>query len=541
MAASTIGRDNTERRRVEAALRMSEERYRGLFEHMAEGYAYCKMIFEGGEARDFIHLAVNAAFETLTGLKAVTGKRITEVIPGMRESDPELFATFARVALTGQPEKFEIFFTALKMWFSLSVYSPAQEFFVAVFEVITGRKQTEEQIIRMNERFALATRAARLGVWDWDIPANNLVWDDQMYELYGVRKEQFAGAYEAWLKGLHPDDVERSNAESQQALRGEKDYDTEFRVVWPDGTILHLKAYGQVIRDMNGNPVRMIGINHDITERVRAESQREAALEALRELNATLEQRVADRTCELAVANERLTEVDRLKDEFIARISHELYTPLVNIKLYLGLLDHGKPEKHAEYMETLRREAARLQQLIEDLLRISQLELDAARLQLEPIDVNQLLAQLVIDRSSLARERDLRIENQPAPDLPLALADATLLLQALSNLITNAVNYTPSGGTIMLNTALQPGDAQAWVTCTIRDSGPGISAKDLPHIFERFYRGEAAKDYTIPGTGLGLSICREIMEKMGGRITVASVPATEGSGAAFTVWLRPAD
>ena len=272
----------------------------------------------------------------------------------------------------------------------------------------------------------------------------------------------------------------------------------------------------------------------DITERKRAE-------EALREFSTVLEQRVADRTRQLAAANARLTEIDRLKDDFISRISHELRTPLVNIKLYLDLLEHGKPEKHDQYMETLRREAARLLQLIEDLLRISELDRDATRLQLAPIDLNQLLAQLVNDRSGLARDRDLQIESRLSPDLPKAAADPALLLQALSNLMTNATNYTPAGGTITLSTALQPGENQAWVTCTIRDSGPGISAKDRPHIFERFYRGEVAKDYTIPGTGLGLSICQEIVNKLGGHITVESEPATKGSGAAFTVWLKLAN
>ena len=130
---------------------------------------------------------------------------------------------------------------------------------------LTERKKTTAQLARLAERFDLATRSAQIGIWDWDIVQNRLDWDDRMYELYGIKKEDFAGAYEAWLNGLHPEDYSSSNELSQQAVRGEKEYDTEFRVVWPDGTVHWLKAYGQVIRDADGTPLRMIGVNYDIT------------------------------------------------------------------------------------------------------------------------------------------------------------------------------------------------------------------------------------------------------------------------------------
>jgi two-component system cell cycle sensor histidine kinase/response regulator CckA len=136
------------------------------------------------------------------------------------------------------------------------------------------RKHVEENLIRMNERFELATRAASLGIWDWDVPKNQLVWDDRMFELYGVNGRDFTGAYEAWVRGLHPLDAARAEAEIQQALRGEKEFDTEFRVVWPDGTVHYMRASAEVIRDGIGQPIRMTGVNYDITGRVHSEEAR---------------------------------------------------------------------------------------------------------------------------------------------------------------------------------------------------------------------------------------------------------------------------
>jgi putative nucleotidyltransferase with HDIG domain/PAS domain S-box-containing protein len=138
--------------RLKQELQESEERYRSLFENMIEGSAYCQMLFEDGRPHDFVYLGVNAAFEKLTGLKDVVGKKVTEVIPGIREADPELFEICGRVAMTGKPEKFEMFIEALKMWFSISVYSPEKEFFVAVFDVITERKKGEEKLGRLYQQ-----------------------------------------------------------------------------------------------------------------------------------------------------------------------------------------------------------------------------------------------------------------------------------------------------------------------------------------------------------------------------------------------------
>ncbi len=137
---------------------------------------------------------------------------------------------------------------------------------------ITERKRAFDEIKKANERMQLAADAAHFGIWDFDIKENRLEWDDWMFRLYGMSRDDFSGAYEAWQAGVHPDDLERSSKEVEQALRGEKEFDTEFRIVRPDGTIRHLIAHAVVSRDLDGTPLHMTGVNYDITQRVEAEA-----------------------------------------------------------------------------------------------------------------------------------------------------------------------------------------------------------------------------------------------------------------------------
>ena len=147
----SITRDIEEIRQAQDALRQSEEHYRSLFDNMLTGLAYCRMLFENGRPRDFLYLSVNRAFGALTGLTDVAGKWVSEVIPGIRESNPELFEIYGRVASTGMPETFETYVAPLGIWFSLSVYRPEPDHFVAVFDNITARKRAEEEKHRSRE------------------------------------------------------------------------------------------------------------------------------------------------------------------------------------------------------------------------------------------------------------------------------------------------------------------------------------------------------------------------------------------------------
>jgi PAS domain S-box-containing protein len=263
-----------------------------------------------------------------------------------------------------------------------------------------------------------------------------------------------------------------------------------------DGTLYDATLTIAPLHAPAGSPAGFVGVQHDITQR---------------------------------------KELERLKDEFVANVSHELRTPIANVKLYISLLTRGKPERREEYLQTLRRESARLDKLIENLLDLSRLDLGTTRLDLNPIDLNQLTAQLSADRAALASSRDHTIDYQAEEPQVIALADPAALGQVFTNLLTNAINYTPAGGSIVVSIAYRQQDGQRWATFTVKDTGPGISAADLPHLFDRFFRGEAGRRSGAPGTGLGLAISDKIVDRLGGQITVDN---QLGHGAAFTVWLK---
>ncbi len=272
------------RHSLDIKLKESEEKHRLLFQSHVAAFALHEIICnEAGEPIDYRFLEANPAFEKLTGIKAerIIGRTVREVMPG---TEMYWINEYGKVVLTGTPAHFVQYSRDLDKYFEVTAYRTQPGRFAISFIDVTERKRTEEELNRMNERFVMATRAARMGVWDWDIRKDELIWDDRMYELYAIKREDFPGAHEAWLRGIHPDDRARSEKVSKEVLSGKKEYDTEFRILWPDGTVRILKAYGMVIRDESGNPLRMIGVNYDVTEQKHAEGalhQSEQRLKAL--------------------------------------------------------------------------------------------------------------------------------------------------------------------------------------------------------------------------------------------------------------------
>jgi len=232
----------------------------------------------------------------------------------------------------------------------------------------------------------------------------------------------------------------------------------------------------------------------------------------------------------------RFQELNRMKTQFVSDVSHELRTPLANLSIFLDLLaSEQNIAKRDKYQATLRRETNRLTELIEDLLTISRLESNRIQFSIKDVEIVSLIRNLVEDRLPIARQHNLELTTDSLPDEVFALVDPRLLTQVLSNILTNALNYTPAGGKIRLMASEHQDAETTWVTISISDNGYGISTEELPNIFDRFYRGAAGRNTSLPGTGLGLAISQEIIKRMGGKITVES---ESGAGSVFTIWMK---
>jgi signal transduction histidine kinase len=302
----------------------------------------------------------------------------------------------------------------------------------------------------------------------------------------------------------------------------------EYRIADSKGDFRWIYDYTIVLYDDNGNPTHLHGYLLDITQRKHAEQE-------LAKHRDQLEDLVNERTAELQAANAEMQTLTRLKDEFVSNVSHELRTPITNLKLYQKLIREN-PGKTDTYLAVLQRETDRLHLIIENLLNLSRLDQDRVKPRFVCTNLNTLIAEYAEDRAPLIKRQGLTLALETASAPLMVRADPDLLGQVLSILLTNAVNYTPSGGRITLRTLSQIDGTDALAGFCVIDTGQGIPPEDLERLFERFYRGQIGLQSGKPGTGLGLAIAEEIIDRHNGYIEAANVKSPQ-TGAMFTAWL----
>ena len=375
-----------------------------------------------------------------------------------------------------------------------------------------------------------AQHIAQVGSWELDLSNDILIWSDEIYRLFEIDKEQFGATYEAFLKAVHPEDIDAVNAAYSLSLQTREAYEITHRLLMPDGRIKFVTERCASYFNTEGKPIRSVGTVQDVTELKQTET-------ALKQLNEELEQRVQQRTELLLHAKEEADRANNAKSEFLSRMSHELRTPMNAIMGFAQLLETDQESPltfdQADNVREIRRAGRHLLELINEILDLTRIETGRIELSLEPVEVRSLIGECMALLQPLTSERKigLKLEIEGAGTVQ---ADRLRLRQTLLNLLSNAVKYNRDGGSVVISCQFA---TEGRVKIAVRDSGRGIAADDLSRLFKPFERIESAYD-GIEGTGIGLALSKRLVEAMGGSIGVESVV---GDGSTFWFELPAAE
>ena len=507
--------DISERKRAEQALKASELFNRSILSSIDYQIA---VVEENGNI-----IAVNNAwndFALKNGVTSLDRAGIGSNYIAVSELAAEAGDGIAEKALKGfeQVSKKEIPFFEMEYpchslqeqrWFLLRIVNFADDSpkVVMMHIDISYLKKAGEELKNITNRLLLATNSAGMGIWDWDIKKDHLLWDDGMYRLYKINDSHFGSIYNAWLSRLHPEDSERVNQEIQMAITGKKQYDTEFRIIWEDLSVHYIKATGLTEIDGEGNIIRLIGVNWDITALKAAELN-------LKELNENLQ----THSKQLAISNAEL-------EQFAYVASHDLQEPLRMVTSFLTLLEQKYSnvidDKGKNYIGFAVDGAKRMRQIILDLLEYSRAgkkEEDK-----EELDLNDLLNEIkILLRKKIEEKKAVFIIDQ----LPHINTHRSPLRQVFQNLISNALKY--SSDEISVEVHITVRELKDHWQFAVADNGIGIETEYFEKIFIIFQRLHNKDEYS--GTGMGLAITKKIIEKLGGKIWVES---KEGKGSTF--------
>ncbi|MEO0596598.1 MAG: PAS domain S-box protein, partial [Chloroflexota bacterium] len=365
---------------------------------------------------------------------------------------------------------------------------------VAVTRDITERKQALDELKDVHERLSLATSAANVGVWEFDVPTGELFWDDGMLDLFGANRASFTGTIDEWQKRVHPEDIAEADERFVKSIESGEDLITEFRIITSDNTIRYLRAIAKNIPDETGKTVRVIGINLDITDHKQAERTLQAALESERELG-------------------------ELKSRIVSATSHEFRTPLASILATVETLtkyrDRLTEEKIDLRLAKIANQVQHMKDITGDMLQYTRMQSGIIEAKPEAGDLHTLCLDVVHNFNQQTEYLD-RVRYQSNVDSLPYRYDPKLIRQVLNNLVHNALKYSSEDSLVHLS--LEKSETQ--INITIRDDGIGIPSKDLHRLFDPFHR--ASNVGTIAGTGLGLSIVKQAIEAHNGTVQVES-------------------
>lgn len=481
--------------------------YHALFSNMAEGFAHCQMFYENNEPDDFMYLEVNRAFEELTGLKNVVGKRISEILVNHKTENPELFALYHRVSQTGNPERIETYVAPLDTWFSISVYSSEKGQFLVIFDNITNRKKSETALRESEEQFRGLFTQSHVATAIVGLDKHFLKCNNAFCAFLGFSEEEILGKTIADF--THPEDLEIGMSEMVKIIKGETNHAvfqkryirSDNKVVWGELTI-------SIVRDKDGKALYFLPVIQDITERKKAIASLEENQAALKDLNTT-------------------------KDKLISIIAHDLRNPCGNILGFSDLLmnnitayTHDDLKKYLGYINSSTHNTLTL---LDNLLDWAKNQTGKIRCTPEQVSLAGIIDEVFQIKDFAAKSKNIALEYTEAEDIVFS-ADKNMLTTIMRNLISNAVKYTNNGGRVLVS-ALAKKDR---VEISVSDNGIGMNDTKVKELFKISTEANTLGTSNEKGSGIGLVLCNELIAKHKGNIQVES---TEGKGSTFTLTL----
>ncbi|MGZ5010126.1 MAG: PAS domain S-box protein [Methylobacter sp.] len=505
IGASKIARDISERKRTEETLRHSQRQNEFLAKVIETSSQPFAVAYPDGRIG-----LINVAFEHLTGYTGDELRSIdwitTLTPPEWRDIEQHHLEELQR---TGQPVRYEKEYLkkdGSRVLIELLVHLATDaegnpEYYYSFITDITERKNSEQALRQQEERLRLALAAARMATWDWHVPSGNVIWNEMYYRMMGYEPGEVQPSYQAWISRVHPDDVDSVQSNIQHCMKEGLVYTTEFRILWPDGTIRWLQARGEFEYDLNKQPLRCYGVMIDITE--------------------------------LKQVEQALKDADRRKDEFLAMLAHELRNPLAPIRnaVEIQKCANMDPARIAWCTNIIDRQINHLTGLVNDLLDISRISRGLVELKKETLEIRDFIQPAVETNQPLIDTRRQEFSMTLPPEPVWVEGDRIRLAQVVSNLINNAAKYTEEGGRIGLSVELSGDD----VCIDVTDSGCGIDSANLSSLFDLFYQADRHLDRSQGGLGIGLSLVRSLVEKHGGDVRAFS--AGQGQGSEFVIRL----
>ena len=406
-------------------------------------------------------------------------------------------------------------------------------------------REKQSELVEINRRYVMATDAASVGVWEWDLQSGDFYLDSNVKAILGYRDDEIPNDLEVWVNYVHPDDRDGVMAACQAHMDGRTpEYLYEHRMLHKDGSVRWVLVRGKVSRDEQGTILRLTGTDADITVRKLAEL-------ALQKAHDELESRVKQGIAELTVSNEQLRQeiierqqaeetahtANRAKGEFLANMSHEIRTPMNAVIGFGHLLERTElGVEQQEFLAMLQSSSKTLLGIIDDVLDFSKIEAGKLVVVRKQFQLDEVLKDLTNIVGKIAEEKGLLFLVDVMPEVPrYLLGDSQRLSQVLLNLANNAVKFTEEGE-VTVTVELQEQDANhVSLRFTVKDCGIGIDQDQQANLFQAFTQVDTTSTRRFQGTGLGLAISRCLVEMMGGDISVESAL---GQGSIFFFTLR---